>query len=155
MGQAIEERKMPRATQGTEQPKLQGDSSTPPLLRRALGVSFSAFHTSVPDPLTRGRGDHVGGQLREHLPREAILDFMKYCEPSDWGHKDVARRWEVPSWAKRSVGSQSVGVQCKGGGDYAGPALSLHTPTGWPSGMLGSPREEAKQPRCLRWHGSS
>lgn len=66
---------MPRATQGTEQPKLQGDGSTPPLgtsIRRALGVSFSAFHTSVPDPLTRGRGDHVGGQLREHLPREAI-----------------------------------------------------------------------------------
>lgn len=31
-----------------------------------------------------------------------------------------------------------VGVQCKGGRDYAGPALfPLHTPTGWPSGMLG------------------
>lgn len=33
---------------------------------------------------------------------------MKYREPSDWGHRDVARRWEVPSWAERSVGSQSL-----------------------------------------------
>jgi hypothetical protein len=61
-------------------------------------------------------------------PREAILDFMKYCEPSDWGHKDVACRWEVPSWAKRSVGSQSLGIQCKGGGDHAGPALPCTHP---------------------------
>lgn len=46
-----------------------------------------------------------------------------------------------------------VGVQCKGGRNYAGLALPL--PTSWPVGMLGGPGDGARQPRCLWWHRSS
>lgn len=113
------EGKLSRATQGAKQPrleaKLQGEMlerwfkpSLCPSSRRALRVSLFAFHTSVPDPLTRGRGGHAWAAKGICRPREAMLDFMKYCEPNGWGHKDVAWRWEVPSWAKRSVGSQSM-----------------------------------------------
>lgn len=55
-----------------------------------------------------GRGGHAWAAKGICRPKEAMLDFMKYCEPNGWGHKDVAWRWEVPSWAKRSVGSQSM-----------------------------------------------
>lgn len=95
----------------SERQKCWRDGSSPSLCpsgRRALRVSLFAFHTSVPDPLTRGRGGHAWAAKGICRPKEAMLDFMKYCEPNGWGHKDVAWRWEVPSWAKRSVGSQSM-----------------------------------------------
>lgn len=71
-----------------------------------------------------------------------------------WGHKRFSLQVGGSKLGKEEHWEPKyVGVQCKGGRDYAGPALP--PPPSWPSGMLGGPGDRARQPRCLRWHRSS